>query len=223
MKNSLDPVKVLVIGTDFERLSEMFETFDRAGFVLSFASGGREGLRAMRMERPDMVLCEMGLHDMTGLDVCRTIREEPPLADVCFVMIAKSYHNTRNLLDAMAAGADDCLTERSLLTHLVAKIVWMVSRRRLERKQTAAFAIHRSRQSQLAGLLRDAASMLEEIVPHAEGPNAAHLAAPDLFASLAGLLDEQVSVLEKLGDKPPGYAGTPTAGDTTPQELSLTM
>jgi len=223
MENSPGPIKVLVIGSDFERLSEMFETFEHAGFLLSFASCGREGLRAMRMERPDMVLCEMGLNDMTGLDVCRTVRDEPHLADVCFVMIVKSYHNTRNLLDAMAAGADDCLTERSLLTHLVAKIVWMVSRRRLERRRTAEYAVIRSRQSQLAVLLKDAAFMLQEIAPGPQPSNPVCSAAPDLFASLAGLLDEQVSVLEKLGDKPPGYAATPGPDEAMPRELSLTM
>ena len=222
MENSLDPVKVLVVGSDFERLAEMFEAFDRAGFGLSFASGGREGLRAMRMERPDMVLCEIGLHDMTGLDVCRIVRDEPNLADVCFVMMAKSYHNSQNLLDAMAAGADDCLTERSLLTHLVAKIIWMVSRRRLERKHNAEHAIRRSRQSQLAGLLKDAAAILQEVLPEPRNTPVRH-AAPDLFASLAGLLDEEVRVLERFSGDRPHPVAVSRSDEPSSNELALTM
>ena len=208
MQSSPDPIKLLVIGSDFERLSEMFDVFERSGFGLAFASGGREGLRAMRMERPDMVLCEMGLHDMTGLDVCRAIRTDARLGEVCFVMIAKSYHNAQNILDAMAAGADDCLTERSLLTHLVAKIVWMMSKRRLEQKQRADHPILRSRQTQLAGLLKDAATMLQELNRTCSSEPPA-----ELIGSIAGLLDEQVTVLEKLGAG--NSPGCPAAYATT--------
>ena len=207
MQNSPDPIKLLIIGSNFERLTEMFDVFERSGFRLVFASGGREGLRAMRMERPDIVLCEMGLHDMTGLDVCRVVRADARLSGVCFMMIAKSYHNAQNILDAMAAGADDCLTERSVLTHLVAKIVWMVSKRRLETKQRADHAILRSRQTQLASLLKDAATMLQEL-------NRTCSSAPpaELIGSIAGLLDEQVIVLEKLGAGGlPGYPAASTA------------
>jgi CheY-like chemotaxis protein len=219
MKNSQDHIKVLVIGSNFERLSEMFEAFERAGFGLAFASGGREGLRAMRVERPDVALCEIGLHDMTGLQLCRAVRSDPMLSDIGFMMIAKSYHDTQNVLDALAAGADDCLTERSLMAHLIAKIVWMVSRRRLENNRRSEYSVIRSRQTQLASLLKDAASMLaENIFQDIDS-------APDLMASLAGLLDEQVNVLEKLSGKPPGYAQGPAfaLGEEIAFELAQAM
>ena len=51
------------------------------------AATGREGLRLAREIRPDVILLDLRLTDMNGIDVCYRLREEPSTADVPVVLV----------------------------------------------------------------------------------------------------------------------------------------
>ncbi|MGV8042295.1 MAG: hybrid sensor histidine kinase/response regulator [Thermoanaerobaculaceae bacterium] len=62
----------------------------RPGLDLLHASHGREGLELARAHRPDLVLLDLHLPDMTGIDVLAALREVPRLADVPVVVVSAS-------------------------------------------------------------------------------------------------------------------------------------
>src|SRR6185436_15016689 len=51
------------------------------------AATGREGLRCAREIKPDVILLDLRLTDMNGIDVCDRLREEPSTADVPVVLV----------------------------------------------------------------------------------------------------------------------------------------
>jgi CheY-like chemotaxis protein len=184
----------------------------------------------MLSERPDVVLCEMGLYDMSGIDLCREVRADRKVSDTCVVLLAKSFHSGENVRSALNAGADDCVSEKGNLEQLVAKLTWLTQRRRVEREQALNYHLLRSRQIQIASIVKDAAKMIRSFSGSGEpfgsvaetdpsfGTETSHpCLAPELIASLASLLDEQVSVFERL-DPNPRTAYTSAAG-LTPNEL----
>ena len=206
-------MKVLVVGDSFERLNELFRTLESGWFEVLFALGGNAGLRAAGLERPDAILCELGLHDMPGIEFCHSIRKNPLLENTSFAFLAKSFHNRQNIADAISAGADDCLCERTESEHLIAKVYLMIERKRHEVNLREQYEILRSRQVQIAGIVKMAARLSsagrstnlpegdlalrgdQDTEPDAlfgENPISANM-----IDSLANLLDEQVRAFDQ--------------------------
>jgi two-component system KDP operon response regulator KdpE len=85
--------------------------------VLEAASGG-EGLRVASVEVPDLVLLDLGLPDMDGLEVARRLRE---WSDVPIVVLSARGQEWQKV-EALDAGADDYLTKPFGFAELLARI-----------------------------------------------------------------------------------------------------
>lgn len=72
------PGSVLVIDDDSEVRDLVSEVLASRGFTVGVATGGREGLACFQRDRYDLVLTDVGMPDMTGWDVARTIKRSSP-------------------------------------------------------------------------------------------------------------------------------------------------
>ena len=83
--------------------------------VVSEAHTGAEGIEAYRRLRPDLVLLDVRLPDMTGFDVLARIREDHPV-----VIMVTAYGDVPMAVDALHKGAENFLTKPVDLSHLAA-------------------------------------------------------------------------------------------------------
>jgi len=86
--------RVLVVDDDpqmLHLLSRMLQTSARQ-YEVTCARDGRDGLRQMRSQRPDLVLLDLGMPGMDGYDVLAHMREEPVLRDVPVAVITAQGH-----------------------------------------------------------------------------------------------------------------------------------
>lgn len=90
----------------------------REGFDLATSVDGREGLARFRTERPDVVLLDLMLPGMSGLDVLRRIRAESDVA----VIVLSAKDSESDVVTALELGADDYLTKPYSIRELVARI-----------------------------------------------------------------------------------------------------
>lgn len=90
----------------------------REGFTLATAPDGRTGLAVFRTARPDVVLLDLMLPGMSGLDVLRRIRAESEVA----VIILSAKDSETDVVTALELGADDYLTKPYSIRELVARI-----------------------------------------------------------------------------------------------------
>lgn len=74
------------------------------------AGDGAEALDLARLARPQLVLLDVQLPDLSGLEVCRRLRREPELAAVRIVMLTAAAR-PEDLAGGLAAGADHYLTK----------------------------------------------------------------------------------------------------------------
>jgi len=82
--------KILVVD-DETRIVRLVRTYlEGAGFQVLAAYDGREALQVFRSERPDLVVLDLMLPEIDGLDVARAIRRE---GDVPIIMILLAYLN----------------------------------------------------------------------------------------------------------------------------------
>lgn len=85
------------------------------------AATGEEALRLARAERPRLILLDMVLPDISGIEVCRRLRADPATRDTPVIVISASVQR-ESRLQALAAGADDFLAKPLNETVLMARI-----------------------------------------------------------------------------------------------------
>ncbi|MBI3999072.1 MAG: response regulator [Candidatus Omnitrophica bacterium] len=76
------PAKLLVIDDENGILEEVKSYFEEEGFQVFTADSGEEGIQILKREKPDVLLVDMKLPDMSGLLVLKVAKEASPLTKV---------------------------------------------------------------------------------------------------------------------------------------------
>ena len=88
------------------------------GYAVREASDGRSGLQAFHDAEPDLVLLDLRLPDVSGFEVCRTIRA----TSIVPIIIVSAQTDTYDLVAGLEAGADDYVTKPVVPKELAARI-----------------------------------------------------------------------------------------------------
>ena len=87
------------------------------GFVVFEADNGRQGIIEAGVRKPDLIILDLGLPDMEGVEVIRAVREWSAMPII--ILSARSAEQTK--IEALDAGADDYLTKPFGLGELLAR------------------------------------------------------------------------------------------------------
>ncbi len=110
--------KILVIDDDPQIRRVMRSTLTAHGYQVNDARSGEEGLEELRDGSYDLVLLDMNMPGMGGMEACRLIRSS---SDIAIIML--TVNNTdRQKVDALDAGADDYVTKPFSTPELLARI-----------------------------------------------------------------------------------------------------
>src|SRR5262245_2071997 len=104
----------------------------RAGYRVVEATTGGEALDLLSREHPDVALLDVKLPDMSGLEVCRRIKENPQTASILVLHMSASFVNSGDTVRGLESGADGYLTEPLEPAVLVATIDALMRLRRAE-------------------------------------------------------------------------------------------
>lgn len=110
---------ILIVEDDAVIGSELLKALAVSGYDASLATTGQAGLRDARTRPPDLILLDLGLPDVEGVDLCRRLRAHLPQT-VIVVLTARTEEF--EVVVALDAGADDYLTKPFRLTELVARL-----------------------------------------------------------------------------------------------------
>src|SRR5687767_1500019 len=92
----------------------------RAGYRVLEASTGADGLGLVAQVKPQLLLLEVNLPDMSGLEVCRMLKANPSTADTLVLQISASRTTAEDRVFGLEGGADAYLTEPVQANELVA-------------------------------------------------------------------------------------------------------
>jgi len=112
------PPKALVIDDEPQIRPLLKATLTRAGYAVVEAANGREALNAKSIDKPDLVLLDLGLPDRDGLELVTLLRGEPRSA----LIVISARDQTEQKVAALDLGADDYVTKPFDTEELLARV-----------------------------------------------------------------------------------------------------
>lgn len=112
------PPRILVIDDEVQIVRVLRGYLEQAGFAVLAAHDGREALRLARQEAPDLIILDLMLPEIDGLDVCRALRRE---SDVPIIMLTARVEEVDRLV-GLELGADDYVTKPFSPREVVARV-----------------------------------------------------------------------------------------------------
>jgi len=109
---------VLVVDDERQIAQIARDYLEHAGFAVITAADGRDALARARASHPDLVVLDLGLPNVDGLDVAKTLRRE---SDVPIIMLTARVEESDRLI-GLAVGADDYVTKPFSPRELVARV-----------------------------------------------------------------------------------------------------
>jgi signal transduction histidine kinase len=178
---------LLIVDDEPLGLKSMASVFEGQGYELVLAGSGHEAMQFVETGRPDVILLDVMMPGMDGLETCRRIRSHPGMAEIPILLVT-ALDDRRSRLEGLESGADDYITkpiDRAEVRARVRTITRLNRFRRLQKeivysRQTMAELREYSRRLDLlrridrAILMADSAAeiagqvlpLLRDLIPH---------------------------------------------------------
>ena len=114
----MNAANILVVDDEPQIRRVLRSTLSTQGYVITEAKTGEEALESLRKERPDLVLLDMNMPGMGGVETCREIRRA---SDAPIIMLTVR-NAERDKVAALDAGADDYVVKPFGIEELLARI-----------------------------------------------------------------------------------------------------
>jgi DNA-binding response OmpR family regulator len=129
--------RILVVEDDARTSASVALYLRHGGYDVVTAATGLEALEAIGRQRPDLLVLDVMLPEVGGLEVCRAVREQ---GNVPVIMLT-ARSTEQDTLDGLAAGADDYVTKPFSPRELVARVAAVLRRTRPESDVIVAGAV----------------------------------------------------------------------------------
>ncbi|UNM08167.1 MAG: response regulator transcription factor [Planctomycetales bacterium] len=115
------PASIHIIEDDADLVEILTENLSNSGYSVTHDRDGTQGLERVLASPPDMLLLDLMLPGMQGLDVCRAMRASRKTANVP-VMIISSRGEEADVVSGLELGADDYMTKPFGVREMVARV-----------------------------------------------------------------------------------------------------
>ena len=149
--------RILVVDDEPEIRRVFTQILNTAGYNILQAATGRDSLRLAREKRPDLMLLDVLLPDLNGMEVCKQIKADPDLRDIFVVLISGGATSATHKVEGLESGADDYMVKPMDPEELLARIRTIV---RL-RESMAALRVSEEHHRRLIDILPDAVCLVQ--------------------------------------------------------------
>jgi len=135
------PAKKILIVEDERDILQLVKLYlEKEGFRTVSAATGAEGLRSAKQDKPDLVILDLMLPEIDGLEVCKRLRAAPETAMLPIIMLTAKAEESDTVI-GLELGADDYVTKPFSPKTLVARVKALF--RRVDRSQQEQPSIYR--------------------------------------------------------------------------------
>jgi len=150
------PPSILVVDDDPRLLAATVRLLQEAGYAVWQSDTGLGGLELARARRPDLLLLDVDLPDLNGIEVCQRIKGDPKSAHQFVILLSGTRTSSDKQSQGLECGADGCIVRPIANRELLARIWAFV---RLQQTEAAL----RKSEEQLRAALREKDQLIEEL------------------------------------------------------------
>ena len=122
--------KTIFVVEDEEDIQELLRyNLTREGYTVAAAARGEDAVKAILRKPPDLVLLDLMLPGLDGLEVCRILKKDPKTAGIPIVM-ATAKGEESDVVAGLELGADDYVTKPFSMKVLIARVRAVLRRKR---------------------------------------------------------------------------------------------
>lgn len=92
----LDRKRVLIIDDDFDHVSVVKTILESENFEVMMALSGRDGIEKAKKEMPDLIILDVMIPDLDGLEICRTLKKSSEYSSIPIMMMSSIPENMRS-------------------------------------------------------------------------------------------------------------------------------
>jgi signal transduction histidine kinase len=133
------PAKILIVDDNPVVLFAMAHLLKSEGFTVLEAATGKQGLALAKAEAPDLVLLDVMLPDINGVELCRQIKDGPDTSQLFVVLLSSIETSPDSQVTGLEAGADGYIARPIENRELVARVQAML---RIKRAESALRKAH---------------------------------------------------------------------------------
>lgn len=121
-QNDGTPIRILYIDDDPDLIGIYTRFFEDSDYQLTTATSAEEGFDLAKSILPDLIISDVLLPGMNGVDLCRLVRKEDTLRDVIFMLVTGMEVESADIVDGFNAGADEYLMKPFSREELFARL-----------------------------------------------------------------------------------------------------
>lgn len=113
--------KILIIEDEEETIEFLKECLKLEGYEVIYSTNGREGFQKILKEKPNLILLDLGLPDVDGVEICKNIKQNTDTKTIPVIMLT-CRTATDDKVTGLEAGADDYIVKPFEPHELIARI-----------------------------------------------------------------------------------------------------
>ena len=126
--------KILIVDDEKDIANLLSYNLEKEGFSTVKAYDGEAALKMVKMQKPDLIILDLMLPKINGLDVCRALRRNPETASLPIIMLTAKGDEVDKII-GLELGADDYITKPFSIKELIARTRTIFRRISDENKQ----------------------------------------------------------------------------------------
>jgi diguanylate cyclase (GGDEF)-like protein/PAS domain S-box-containing protein len=132
-RKAVEVTRILSVDDSPEALLAVSRLLRSAGYEVMEASTGMEGLQLAKEKKPDLVLLDVNLPDINGIEVCKRIKSDPETAGIFVVHLSAAEISSDSQATGLESGADGYIAQPVKYRELLARVQAMVRIMKAER------------------------------------------------------------------------------------------
>jgi len=127
-----EPNTILSVDDTPDKLELLSVVLRKGGYRVLTAASGQEGLEIGKREIPDLIISDVSMPEMDGIEFCRLIRADESLRSIPIMLVSALCKDTETLARGLAAGADEYLEVPCDPGRVIAKVARLIERKRTD-------------------------------------------------------------------------------------------
>lgn len=139
-QQSNNHIEILVVEDSKTQAEQLRHFLEQQGFAVSVAGNGKSALKAIRTQRPTVIISDVVMPEMDGFEFCKTVKSNPEWREIPVILVTSLGH-PRDVIKGLQAGADNFIRKPYDAKYLLTRVRYILANRDLRKSEKMQMGI----------------------------------------------------------------------------------